>query len=118
VEIGTGAHYFLAGTQSHTKPGPFAKAAIYEEGKLYRHYGRDKEVIVRGPAGTILAEDTSGFHRGSIIEHSYRLLMQIEFSAIDVPTDQELYRKLKPVPMPGLHPGIASIARKFLVQGK
>jgi hypothetical protein len=44
--------------------------------------------------------------------------MQIEFSAIDVPTDQELYRKLKPVPMPGLHPGIASIARKFLVQGK
>lgn len=118
VDIGTGAHYFLAGTQSHTKPGPFAKAAIYDEGELYRHYGRDKEVIVRGAAGTILAEDTSGFHRGSIIEHSYRLLMQIQFSAIDVPTEQELYRKLHPVSVPGLHPGIASIARKFVSAGR
>jgi len=116
VNIGTGAHYFLAGTQAHTKPAPFAKARTYDEGELYRHYGQDAEVIVRGPAGTILAEDTSGFHRGSTLEHSYRLLMQIEFSAIDVPTEQELYRKLNPIPVFGLHPGIASIARKFFAK--
>lgn len=115
VTVGTGAHYFMAGTQAHTKPAPFAKAKIYDADELYRHYGRDKEVVVRGPAGTILAEDTSGFHRGSIIEHSYRLLLQIEFSALDVPTEQELYRKLKPVRVPGLHPGIGSITRKFMI---
>ena len=105
----------MAGTQAHTKPAPFAKAKIYDADELYRHYGRDKEVVVRGPAGTILAEDTSGFHRGSIIEHSYRLLLQIEFSALDVPTEQELYRKLKPVRVFGLHPGIGSITRKFMI---
>ena len=60
---------------------PVARSAFYEEEQLYNQYGRDKEVIVRGPAGTILAEDTSGFHRGSKIERGYRLVMQFEFSA-------------------------------------
>jgi len=49
VTIGTGAHYFMAGSQAHTKPEPVARAAIYEEEQLYNLYGRDKEVIVRGP---------------------------------------------------------------------
>ena len=116
VAVGTGAHYFMAGSQPHTKPEPVARAALYEEEQLYNQYGRDKEVIVRGPAGTILAEDTSGFHRGSKIERGYRLMMQFEFSALDAPTHQEFFRKFAPVPVAGLHPGIASIARKFFVR--
>jgi hypothetical protein len=115
VEVGTGAHYFMAGSQAHTKPKPVARPALYESEQLYAQYGRDKEVIVRGPAGTILAEDTSGFHRGSKLERNYRLLLQIEFSAIEVPTEQELFRKLARTPVANLHPGIASIARKFYV---
>jgi len=115
VEVGTGAHYFMVGTHPHIKPKSFAKAAIYKEEDIHRCYGRDKEIIVRGPAGTVLAEDTSGFHRGSILERNHRLLMQIEFSAIDVPTEQELYRDLKPAAVRNLHPGVASIARKFFV---
>jgi hypothetical protein len=118
VTIGTGAHYFMAGSQAHTKPEPVARAAIYEEEQLYNLYGRDKEVIVRGPAGTILAEDTSGFHRGSKIERDHRLMMQFEFSALDVPTEQELFRKLVPAPVADLHPGVESIARKFLVRAE
>ena len=31
VTVGTGAHYFMAGSQAHTKPEPVARAAIYEE---------------------------------------------------------------------------------------
>jgi hypothetical protein len=115
VDVGTGAHYFMSGTQPHVKPERVARATVYEAEKLYEQYGRDKEVIVRGPAGTILAEDTSGFHRGSKIERGYRLMMQFEFSSIDVPTDQELFRKLVPAPVAGLHPGVASIVRKFFV---
>lgn len=116
VEVGTGAHYFMTGTHPHIKPKPLAKAAIYKEEDIHRQYGRDKEVIVRGPAGTILAEDTSGFHRGSILERDYRLLMQIEFSAIDVPTEQELYRTINRAQIRGLHPGIASIGLKFFAK--
>ena len=115
VEIGTGAHYFMAGSQAHTKPPSLAKATLYDSEPLYRQYGQDKEVIVRGPAGTILAEDTSGFHRGSKLERGFRLMMQWQFSVIDLPTDQELHRKLKPVRVPGLHPNIAAITRKFMI---
>jgi hypothetical protein len=39
-------------------------------------------------------------------------LVQIEFSAIEVPTDQELFRPLEPAPVPGLHPGLAAIVGK------
>jgi hypothetical protein len=115
VSIGTGAHYFMRGTQAHTKPAPFAKAGIYSEREIHTHYGQEREVVVRGPAGTILAEDTSGFHRGSVIERSYRLLLQIEFSAIEVPTEQELYRKLVPIAVQRLHPGVGAIAAKVFV---
>jgi len=113
VEVGTGAHYFIAGTQAHAKPQQFARATLYKEEDLFGWYPRDREVAICGPAGTILAEDTAGFHRGSVLQRDFRLLMQFEFSAVDVPTGYELARKLVPVPVPGLHPGIASIARKF-----
>lgn len=118
VEIGTGAHYFVAGSHARTKPSAFARAALYEEGPLLASYGRDKEIVMRGPAGTVLAEDTAGFHRGSTIERNYRLMMQFEFSAIESPTEQELVRRLEPVPVTGLHPGIASIARKYFVRAE
>lgn len=114
VEIGTGAHYFMAGSQPHTKPKQFARATTYDDQVLYDHYGREKEVVVRGPAGTILAEDTSGFHRGSTLERQYRLMLQLQFSALDIPSEQELCRKIVPVEVPGLHPGVEAIVHKFL----
>jgi hypothetical protein len=113
VAVGTGAHHFIAGTQTHRKPERVARAASYDQETLFSIYDRKQEVVVAGPAGTILAEDTAGFHRGSHVTRDYRLIMQFEFSAIDVPTDYELARKLTPIEVPGLHPGIASIARKF-----
>jgi hypothetical protein len=45
-------------------------------------------------------------------------MMQFEFSALDVPTEQELFRKLVPAPVADLHPGVESIARKFLVRAE
>jgi hypothetical protein len=42
-------------------------------------------------------------------------MMQFEFSAINAPTEQEMTRQLKPIAVPGLHPGTASIVRKFYV---
>jgi hypothetical protein len=35
-----------------------------------------------------------------------------------VPTEQELFRKLVPAPVADLHPGVGSIARKFLVRAE
>ncbi len=115
IDVGTGAHYFIAGSHAHTKPSPFVRATLYDEEPLLSSYGRDKEIVMQGPAGMVLAEDTAGFHRGSSIERNYRLMMQLEFSAIESPTEHELVRKLEPMPVSDMHPGIASIARKYFV---
>jgi len=113
VKVGTGAHYFIAGSQANTKPKPISRAGFYSEDALFDVYGRECEKIMQGPAGTILAEDTMGFHRGSALTHDYRLMMQFEFSTIGVTTEGELLRPLIPVEVPGLDRGISSIVRKF-----
>jgi hypothetical protein len=73
-------------------------------------------MIAQGAAGTILAEDTKGYHRGSKIVRDFRLLVQLEFSVLDVPTDQELALPFAPVPIPGLDPAVAAITRKFYLR--
>jgi hypothetical protein len=58
--------------------------------------------IAGGNAGTIFAEDTMGFHRGSDITAGYRLLLQLEFSVIDTPVEEDLKRLIEPVYVPNL----------------
>jgi hypothetical protein len=113
VSLDTGAHHFIAGSHAHRKPKRFARSTFYTSEDLFSVYDRSREVVVAAPAGSILAEDTAGFHRGSEVERGYRLVMQFEFSAIDCPTEFELARELVPIAVPDMHPGIASIARKF-----
>ena len=110
---GTGAHHFVAGSQTPTKPDAVARSGLYSDEEIFGAFSRDRELIAAGPAGTVLAEDTKGFHRGSKITHDYRLLMQLEFSVIDVPTEQELADPFPPFGVPNLDPGLASITRKF-----
>ena len=75
--------------------------------------GADNEMVFEGPAGSIVAEDTAGFHRGTTLKRDYRLLMQFQFSLIDIPHDEDLAGLTRPTSAPGLNSGIASIARKF-----
>lgn len=113
ANLGSGAHYFIVGTHSHTKPKQFARAAIYAEDDLFSYFSRDQEFVATASAGTIIAEDTAGFHRGSTITRDYRVLMQLQFSALDIPEESELKQKIAPAPVRGLHPGIGKIVRKF-----
>jgi len=113
VGDGTGAHHFIAGSQSPAKPKSVSRAGLYSDDQIFEAYSRDKEIIASCPAGTILAEDTKGFHRGSAITRDFRLLMQLEFSAINIPTEQELAQPFPPIPVPGLNPSLAAITRKF-----
>ncbi len=113
ARLGTGAHYFIVGSHSHTKPKQFSRAAIYAEDDLFRHFSRDREFVATANAGTIIAEDTAGFHRGSTITHDYRLLMILQFAALDIPDESELKQKFKPVAIPNLHPGTGKIVWKF-----
>jgi hypothetical protein len=113
VEVGTGAHHFVAGSHRPGKPDLVSRAGLYSDEQIFAAYSKQDEMIAQGSAGTILVEDTKGFHRGSHITRDFRLLVQLEFSVIDVPTEQELATPWAPLPIVGLDPAIASIARKF-----
>ena len=113
VEVGTGAHHFVAGSHHPIKPDSVARAGLYSDEQIFAAYARQSERIAQGVAGTILAEDTKGYHRGSNIARDFRLLVQLEFSVLDVPTDQELAMRFTPIPIPGLDPAVAAITRKF-----
>lgn len=109
----TGAHRFIKRSHSHRKPQQFKQSRRYEDAELLAHYGAQNEVVYEGPAGSIIVEDTAGFHRGTTLKRDYRLLMQFQFSLIDIPHDEDLAGITRPTRFPGLHSGIAAITRKF-----
>jgi hypothetical protein len=115
AELGSGAHYFLKGTHRRAKPSRVARAGNYTDEELFSVYDRSQELVATAKAGTVIAEDTAGFHRGSTITRGHRLLMQFQFSVIDIPTDYDLRDKFAPVVVDGLHPGVAAITRKFFI---
>jgi hypothetical protein len=113
VEPDTGAHCYIKGTHGHVKPGPFKLSKIYADEELLSYYGSENEVVFAAPKGTIIAEDTAGFHRGSSVKRGYRLLMQFQFSLLDIPHEEDLARSVTPLPIQGLDPKLAPILKKF-----
>ncbi len=114
---GTGAHYFIKGSHCPRKPPQVARSSLYKDAEIFAVYDRSQELVVGGAAGTIFAEDTKGFHRGSDLTERYRALLQLEFSIIDTPTPEDLDRQYSPIPIAGLNQGMAAITRKFFVRG-
>src|SRR5258706_8587023 len=47
---------------------------------VLRVYRADEVVNICGPAGTVLFEDTSGFHKGRMPEKQERLMLEYQFS--------------------------------------
>jgi hypothetical protein len=113
VEPDTGAHKFIRGTHNHTKPEQFRISKRYDEKILLDYWGKENEIVFAAPAGTILAEDTAGFHRGSTVKRDYRLLMQFQYALLDIPHTEELENKIAPFPLPGLNKNISKIVKKF-----
>lgn len=114
VDSETGAHTYIQGSHGHRKPEVFRQSRRYERDELLRHYGAENEIVFAAPAGTILAEDTAGFHRGMDPKRDYRLLLQLQYSAIDIPHAEENFSPVPRVEIPQIAPGIATIARKFV----
>jgi hypothetical protein len=116
VEPDTGAHCFIKGTHGHRKPEPFKLSTIYQDDVLHAFYGQDKEIMFAAPKGTIIAEDTAGFHRGSTVLRNHRLLMQFQYSVLDIPSADELDGRLEPVKLPQIPPELRRILSKHFVQ--
>jgi hypothetical protein len=114
VEEDTGAHCFIKGTHGHRKPEPFKISRIYEDEKgLLAFYGKDNEVMFAAPRGTIIAEDTAGFHRGSTVLRKHRLLMQFQYSVMDIPYDDELHGRFQPVTVANIPAALRPVLSKL-----
>jgi hypothetical protein len=113
IDAESGAHAFIQGTHGHRKPPQFGRSGTYNRDKLLSFYGSENEIVFTGPAGMILAEDTAGFHKGMSPSKGYRLLLQLQFTSLDHPQEEEFVGGLDKVRIEMLDPGIKRIANKF-----
>jgi|GEM_PF-4280386 hypothetical protein len=110
----SGAHSFIQGSHPHCKPPQFGRAGPQPREKLIEYYGAENELVFSGPAGLILAEDTAGFHKGTTLTEGYRLLLQLQYAAMDIPHDEEFALGIERVRLKDVDPALKRIARKFL----
>jgi hypothetical protein len=71
-------------------------------------------MVFTAPAGTVLAEDTAGFHKGTPSDPGqHRPLLQFEYGLLDMPQPEELAGFREPMRIEGLHQSIRWIVRKY-----
>ncbi len=79
VDEHQGAHTFVIG--SHRRPPRTLLAdRRYDDDEILRHYPAERIVPIYGAAGSIFAEDTRGFHKGSALQHGHRLILQLLYA--------------------------------------
>lgn len=114
IAMDSGPHSFIQGSHHRRKPPQFRRAGLYDRDAILSYYGRENEIVFTAPAGTVLAEDTAGFHKGMLPQDGqYRLLLQFEYGLLDIPQDEDFTGMRERIHIDGLHPSIKRIARKF-----
>ncbi|MCS6910284.1 MAG: phytanoyl-CoA dioxygenase family protein [Anaerolineales bacterium] len=100
----TGPHCYIRG--SHRERAP----ALWRDGRhtddqVLAYYGAEREVQITGPRGTLIAVDTSGFHKGKPLARGYRLILQIEYTST---LFGQKYNRIKVQPTAFWHAEIAA----------
>ena len=79
-----GPHCFISGShRTRGIPWSFRKrgaAYRFTDEEVAAHYSSQKFIEFRAPAGTIIAEDTRGLHKGKHVLEGDRLMLQFQFS--------------------------------------
>ena len=114
VDMDSGAHVYIESSQREGKPDFLSRSKRYDRSELLNYYGTEKEIIFSAPAGTIIAEDTSGFHKGTTPKKNYRLLLVVQYAMFDIPHIEEFSPDFKKIHIEGLNPAIKQICRKFV----
>jgi len=77
VDSLNGPHAFVATSHRNWKINNKSSRVADEE--ITQAYGSDKVQIFEAPKGTVIFEDTRGFHRGTPRIKGHRLVLQIQF---------------------------------------
>jgi hypothetical protein len=79
-----GPHVFVRGSHlaGHPAAGPLLKRGYVRisDREIAAVFGRENVVELYGKRGTVLAVDTRGFHKGSVLKAGSRLMAQLTFS--------------------------------------
>jgi hypothetical protein len=75
----TGPHCYVRGSHRQ-KPSDLFKIRRFRDEEIAPRYSADAAVELTGVAGTALAVDTSGFHKGKHLVRGERLIMEVEFA--------------------------------------
>jgi hypothetical protein len=79
VDGTTGPHVYVRGSHRR-RPAMFFRDRRYSDAEVAAAFPGDDIRELTGPAGTIIAADTSGLHKGKALERGHRLLFQLEFA--------------------------------------
>jgi hypothetical protein len=74
-----GPHCYVRNSHRE-KPEALLADRRFSDEEITKAYPKEDQVEINGPKGTIIAVDTSGFHKGKPIEKGERLLFQIEYT--------------------------------------
>jgi hypothetical protein len=79
VDTNTGPHCYIKGSNNGF-PAEVRRDGRITDEEIKGAYSSEKIIEIVGKKGTIMAVDTSGFHKGKNLAHGDRLLLQFEFS--------------------------------------
>lgn len=94
-----GPHCFIEG--SHL-PGVIPRALLrkgYErtvDEEVFRYFPKEREHVFTGKAGTMIAEDTIGLHKGQMVERGHRLILQLQYTS-SLFGDMPVVPRVKPI---------------------
>lgn len=83
VNTDTGPHCFIRGThQAQNIPQEILNQGYVRitDDQIQKHFRPEDIKEFSGPRGTIIAEDTSGLHKGKHVHSGHRLIFQLEFA--------------------------------------
>ncbi len=82
VTVENGAHTYIRGSAKDYRehvPSNYKMRQRVDDEYLESTYAPERFVSVVGEKGTIILEDTFGFHKGTPVHHGHRLLIQFEY---------------------------------------
>ncbi|HYH19039.1 MAG TPA: hypothetical protein VD995_10515 [Azospirillum sp.] len=80
VDRGAGPHALLRGSHTGKPARMLLGSANARDEEVFEHFGRDRVMVIEGPAGTGFLEDTSCYHKAMPPTERDRLMFQIWFS--------------------------------------
>ena len=76
----TGPHCYIRASHRE-RPAALWRDGRHADEDVLALYGRASEVEIAAPRGTLIAVDTSGFHKGKPLVQGSRLLLQLEYTS-------------------------------------